>query len=90
MRIIVWTILIAAVGFGAGYAIYGKVGNDYLSIHDIFLEPKSLFDTVAVSALRTKEKRQAILASTGVGAGFGLLAGLIHSFASVRRQKSGE
>jgi len=88
MKILIWIVLLAVVGFGVGYAIYGRVGNDYLSINAIFLEPKSLLDTVAVAALGTKKIRQAILASAAIGAGIGLVIGIVHMFAATKGRKS--
>ena len=76
-KVITWTISLAIVGLIVGYLIFGRLGGEYLNLHTLISPAKNLLEDLAQSVTGVEAARTHILIAGAVGAGLGLLAGLI-------------
>lgn len=82
-RIILLLIIIAVIGLVAGYLIFARTSSGYVSIQALISPSKNVLDDLVKSVTGIKKIRQNILICGAVGAGVGLLVGLLTS--KVRR-----
>jgi hypothetical protein len=75
MRTFLAAIVLAAVGLGVGYLIFGQVNGSYVEIQSLIREPKGVVDNVTSAALGLGKMRQNILICGAVGAVLGIAVG---------------
>jgi len=75
MKTLLTAIVLAAVGLGVGYLIFGQVNGSYVEIGSLIREPKGVVDNVTSAALGLGKMRQSILICGAVGAVLGVLVG---------------
>ena len=76
-RIVIFVVVVGAVGLVVGYLIFGRVGGDYLSVKQILQSANNPLTDLAQSMLGIREARRNIWISGAIGAGLGLLTGAL-------------
>jgi hypothetical protein len=76
-RTILLLLIVGIIGLAVGYLIFARTSGGYVSI-DVLLSPsKNVLDDLVKSVTGIKKMRQNILICGAVGAGAGLLLGLV-------------
>lgn len=78
-RIILLLIIVGIIGLAVGYLIFARTGSGYVSVQVLFSPSKNVLDELVKSVTGIKQIRQNILICGAVGAGVGLLLGLVTS-----------
>jgi len=78
-RIILLLIIVGIIGLAVGYLIFARTGSGYVSIQVLISPSKNVLDDLVKSVTGIKQMRQNILICGAVGAGVGLLLGLLTS-----------
>lgn len=76
-RLIVFALVLGIVGLVVGYLIFGRIGGEFVQISTLFQTPDNLLSSVVQDFAGITEIRQNILISGAVGAGLGIVAGLV-------------
>lgn len=77
-RIILFGVLLGAVGLVVGYLIFARgMGGEYVSISTLFQTPESVVGNLVDEATGVAEMRQNILIAGAVGLGLGVVAALV-------------
>ena len=78
-RIILLLIIVGIIGLAVGYLIFARTSSGYVSIQALISPSKNVLDDLVKSVTGIKQIRQNILICGAVGAGVGLLLGLVTS-----------
>jgi hypothetical protein len=78
-RIILLLIVVGIIGLAVGYLIFARTSSGYISIQVLISPSKNVLDDLVKSVTGIKQIRQNILICGAVGAGVGLLLGLLTS-----------
>jgi len=78
-RIILLLIIVGIIGLAVGYLIFARTGSGYVSIQVLISPSKNVLDDLVKSVTGIKQMRRNILICGAVGAGVGLLLGLLTS-----------
>jgi hypothetical protein len=78
-RIVLLLIIVGIIGLAVGYLIFARTSSGYVSIQVIVSPSKNVLDDLVKSVTGIKQIRQNILICGAVGAGVGLLLGLLTS-----------
>ena len=78
-RIILLLIIVGIIGLAVGYLIFARTASGYVSIGVLISPSKNVLDELVKSVTGIKQIRQNILICGAVGAGAGLLLGLVTS-----------
>jgi hypothetical protein len=78
-RTILLLLVVGIVGLAVGYLIFARTAGGYVSIQVLIGPSKNVLDDLVRSVTGIKQIRQNILICGAVGAGVGLLAGLVTS-----------
>jgi len=78
-RIILLLIVVGIIGLAVGYLIFARTDSGYVSIQVLVSPSKNVLDDLVKSVTGIKRIRQNILICGAVGAGVGLLVGLVTS-----------
>ena len=78
-RIILLLIIVGIIGLAVGYLIFARTASGYVSIGVLISPSKNVLDELVKSVTGIKQIRQNILICGAVGAGVGLLLGLVTS-----------
>ena len=78
-RIILLLIVVGIIGLAVGYLIFARTDSGYVSVEVLFSPSKNVLDELVKSVTGIKQIRQNILICGAVGAGVGLLLGLVSS-----------
>ena len=78
-RTILLLIIVGLIGLAAGYLIFARTSSGYVSIEVLISPSKNMLDDLVKSVTGIKQIRQNILICGAVGAGAGLLLGLVTS-----------
>ncbi len=78
-RIILLLIVVGFIGLAVGYLIFAHTDSGYVSIQVLVSPSKNVLDDLVKSVTGIKRIRQNILICGAVGAGVGLLVGLVTS-----------
>ena len=78
-RIILLLIIVGIIGLAVGYLIFARTGSGYVSVQVLFSPSKNVLDELVKSVTGIKQIRQNILICGAVGAGVGLVLGLVTS-----------
>jgi hypothetical protein len=78
-RIILLLIVVGIIGLAVGYLIFARTGSGYVSVQVLVSPSKNVLDELVKSVTGIKRIRQNILICGAVGAGVGLLLGLVTS-----------
>jgi hypothetical protein len=84
-RTILLIIIVGLIGLAAGYLFFARTDSGYVSVQVLVSPSKNLLDDLVKSVTGIKTIRQNILICGGVGAGIGLLLGLISGRGGGRR-----
>jgi hypothetical protein len=76
-RIILLLIIVGIIGLAVGYLIFARTPSGYVSIEVLISPSKNVLDELVKSVTGIKQIRQNILICGAVGAGVGLLLGLL-------------
>ena len=76
-RVVLLVIVVGFIGLAVGYLVFARTASGYVSI-DVLISPsKNVLDELVKSVTGIKQMRQNILICGAVGAGVGLLLGLL-------------
>ena len=78
-RIILLLLVVGVIGLAVGYLIFARTSSGYVSIQVLISPSKNVLDDLVKSVTGIKQIRQNILICVAVGAGAGLLLGLLTS-----------
>jgi hypothetical protein len=78
-RTILLLIIVGIIGLAVGYLIFARTPSGYVSIQVLVSPSKNVLDDLVKSVTGIKKIRQNILICGAVGAGVGLLLGLVTS-----------
>ena len=78
-RIILLLLIVGIIGLAVGYLIFARTSSGYVSIQVLLSPSKHVLDDLVKSVTGIKRMRQNILICGAVGAGAGLLLGLVTS-----------
>ena len=78
-RVILLLIVVGIIGLAVGYLIFARTPSGYVSIQVLISPSKNVLDDLVKSVTGIKQIRQNILICGAVGAGVGLLLGLLTS-----------
>ena len=78
-RIILLLLVAGVIGLAVGYLIFARTSSGYVSIQVLISPSKNVLDDLVKSVTGIKQIRQNILICGAVGAGAGLLLGLLTS-----------
>ena len=78
-RIILLLIVVGIIGLAVGYLIFARTDSGYVSVEVLFSPSKNVLDELVKSVTGIKQIRQNILICGAVGAGVGLVLGLVSS-----------
>jgi hypothetical protein len=78
-RIVLLLIVVGVIGLAVGYLIFARTGSGYVSVQVLISPSKNVLDDLVKSVTGIKQIRQNILICGAVGAGVGLLLGLVTS-----------
>jgi hypothetical protein len=78
-RIILLLIIVGIIGLAVGYLIFARTSSGYVSVQVLISPSKNVLDDLVKSVTGIKQIRQNILICGAVGAGVGLLLGLVTS-----------
>jgi hypothetical protein len=78
-RIILLLIVVGIIGLAVGYLIFARTSSGYVSIQVLISPSKNVLDDLVKSVTGIKKIRQNILICGAVGAGVGLVLGLVTS-----------
>jgi hypothetical protein len=78
-RIILLLIIVGIIGLAVGYLIFARTSSGYVSIQVLISPSKNVLDDLVKSVTGIKQIRRNILICGAVGAGVGLLLGLVTS-----------
>ena len=78
-RTILLLLIVGIIGLAVGYLIFARTASGYVSIGVLISPSKNVLDELVKSVTGIKQIRQNILISGAVGAGVGLLLGLVTS-----------
>ena len=78
-RTILLLIVVGLIGLAVGYLIFARTSSGYVSIEVLVSPSKNSLDDLVKSVTGIKQVRQNILICGAVGAGVGLLLGLVTS-----------
>lgn len=78
-RIILLLLVVGVIGLAVGYLIFARTSSGYVSIQVLISPSKNVLDDLVKSVTGIKQIRQNILICGAVGAGAGLLLGLLTS-----------
>ena len=78
-RTILLLIVVGLIGLAVGYLVFVRTPNGYVSIEVLISPSKNVLDELVRSVTGIKQIRQNILICGAVGAGVGLLLGLVTS-----------
>ena len=76
-NIVVSAIILGIVGLVAGYFLFGKIGNHYISLQNLIIPSESVLKQLGNTLIGVDEARRNILISGGVGAVFGIVVGIM-------------
>jgi hypothetical protein len=86
-RILVLIIVIGILGLVAGYLIFARTEGGYLSLKTLLRPSKGALDDLVRTVRGIQKIRQNILISGAVGAGLGLVLGIVTAGGSRRRRR---
>jgi hypothetical protein len=72
-------LIVGIIGLAVGYLIFARTPSGYVSIQVLVSPSKNVLDDLVRSVTGIKQIRQNILICGAVGAGVGLLLGLVTS-----------
>ena len=76
-RVVLLVIVVGFIGLAVGYLVFARTASGYVGI-DVLISPsKNVLDELVKSVTGIKQMRQNILICGAVGAGVGLLLGLL-------------
>jgi hypothetical protein len=78
-RIILMLVIVGIIGLAVGYLIFARTSSGYISVQVLITPSKNLLDDLVKSVTGIKQVRQNILICGAVGAGLGLVLGLLSS-----------
>jgi hypothetical protein len=78
-RAVLLLIIVGIIGLAVGYLIFARTSSGYVSIQVLVSPSKNVLDDLVKSVTGIKQIRQNILICGAVGAGVGLLLGLLTS-----------
>jgi hypothetical protein len=78
-RIFLLLIVVGVIGLAVGYLVFARTDSGYVSVQVLISPSKNLLDDLVKSVTGIKQIRQNILICGAVGAGVGLLLGLLTS-----------
>jgi hypothetical protein len=78
-RTILLLIIVGLIGLAVGYLLFARTPNGYVSIEVLISPSKNVLDELVRSVTGIEQIRQNILICGAVGAGVGLLLGLVTS-----------
>ena len=78
-KIILSAIILGVVGLVAGYVLFGKIGNSYISLQNLIIPSKSVLKQLGNTLIGVDEARRNILITGGVGAVFGIIVGIMRN-----------
>jgi hypothetical protein len=78
-RIILLLIIVGIIGLAVGYLIFARTSSGYVSVQVLISPSKNVLDDLVKSVTGIKQIRRNILICGAVGAGVGLLLGLVTS-----------
>jgi hypothetical protein len=78
-RIILLLIIVGIIGLAVGYLIFARTSSGYVSVQVLISPSKNVLDDLVKSVTGIKQIRRNILVCGAVGAGVGLLLGLVTS-----------
>lgn len=76
-RIIIAIIVVGVLGLVVGYLIFARTSNGYLSLKSLVSPSKNVLDDLVKAVTGIKKVRQNILICGAVGAGVGLVLGVV-------------
>lgn len=74
---IIYIILFAVIGLIIGYLLFGKIGNEYVSLKAIFRSSKSGIESLGRGISGLTRIKQNIFISGGIGAVIGVIISVI-------------
>ncbi|MFO8064031.1 MAG: hypothetical protein R6V29_05285 [Spirochaetia bacterium] len=72
-------VLFGVLGLLVGYAIFGRVGGNFVAVTDLIRLPENIFQELGDAVRGIRVIRRNILISGAVGAGVGLLYSALRS-----------
>jgi len=78
-RTILLLFIVGIIGLAVGYLIFARTASGYVSIQVLISPSKNVLDDLVKSVTGIKQIRRNILICGAVGAGVGLLLGLVTS-----------
>jgi hypothetical protein len=78
-RTILLLLVVGLIGLAVGYLIFARTSSGYVSVGVLISPSKNVLDDLVKSVTGIKQIRQNILICGAVGAGAGLLLGLVTS-----------
>jgi hypothetical protein len=78
-RAVLLLIIVGIIGLAVGYLIFARTSSGYVGIQVLVSPSKNVLDDLVKSVTGIKQIRQNILICGAVGAGVGLLLGLLTS-----------
>jgi hypothetical protein len=76
-RIIGFALILGVIGLVVGYLIFGRVAGEFIQISTLLQTPDNFLSSAVQNLAGINEARQNILISGAVGAGVGVVAGVI-------------
>lgn len=76
-KTLTYVILFAVIGLIIGYLLFGKIGNEYVSLKSIFRFSKSGIESFGSGISGLTKIKQNILISGGAGAVIGLILSIV-------------
>ena len=86
-RILVWIVLAAVLGLAAGYLIFARGDGGYLSVKTLLRPSRGALDELVRSVRGIQKIRESILLCGALGAGIGLVGGLLSARGSRGRRR---
>lgn len=78
-RILVFALVLGALGLVVGYLIFGKIAGEYVSLGALLGLGDGLLSRLSQAVVSISDVRQNILVSGAVGLGIGIVAGAVVS-----------
>ena len=75
--VVTWGIILAICGLVIGYAIFGRLGGEFIGLGQLFSPAESWLEEIGESITGVKQVRQNILISGAIGLGLGILVGVL-------------
>ncbi len=79
-QLFIVVLCFAAIGLIVGYALFGRVGGEYIGLAELLSPPRGLFDEVSQQLRGVSHARRNVLLAGGIGA----VAGVV--FFGIRRR----